>query len=121
MFALEILQLHFAYAIYHTDPPIPVRVRAEFTADNTSIRVSWKWSCQGVLDLVTVDYQPEGDSLMHTVVNATATSATLPNLQCNTTYTISVHARGGLNNARSLPRMVNIPARGVDMLYICSI
>ena len=37
-------------------------VRAEATADNTSIRVSWQWSCQGVLDLVRVDYQPEGGS-----------------------------------------------------------
>ena len=31
-----------------TDITIPVGVRAEVTADNTSIRVSWQWSCQGV-------------------------------------------------------------------------
>ena len=47
----------------YTDLPAPVRVRAEATADNTSIRVSWEWSCQGVLDLVRVHYQPEGGSL----------------------------------------------------------
>ena len=71
--------------------PILFGVRAEVTADNTSIRVSWQWSCQGVLDLVRVHYQPEGSSLMmYTVDSITATSATLPNLQCNTNYTIWV-------------------------------
>ena len=66
------------------------RVRAEVTADNTSIRVSWQWSCQGVLDLVRVDYQPEGGSLMMYTVDITAaTSATLTNIQCNTIYTPS--------------------------------
>ena len=63
-------------------------VRAEVTADNTSIRVSWQWSCQGVLDLVRVDYQPEGGSpMMYTVDITAATSVTLTNLQCNTIYT----------------------------------
>ena len=63
---------------------------------------------------VRVHYQPEGDSLMmYTVDNATATSTTLSNLQCNTKYTIWVHARGGLNDARSAPRMVSVPARGI--------
>ena len=94
---------------------------AEATADSTSIKVSWEWSCQyqGVLDLVRVHYQPEGGSLMmHTVDSTTATSATLPNLQCNTKYNIWVHASGGLNNSRSLPRMVNLPARGITMFML---
>ena len=46
---------------------IPFGVRAEATADNTSIRVSWEWSPQGVLmcvDLVRVGYLPEGGSLV---------------------------------------------------------
>ena len=73
------------YAITHAAIPVPFGVRAEATAGNTSIRVSWQWSCQGVLDYVRVDYQPEGGSLMsYTVDNTTATSVTLPNLQCNT-------------------------------------
>ena len=94
--------------------PILFGVRAEVTADNTSIRVSWQWSCQGVLDLVRVHYQPEGSSLMmYTVDSITATSATLPNLQCNTNYTIWVHARGGQINRTSAPRMVSLPARGI--------
>ena len=94
-------------------------MRAEVTADNTSIRVSWQWSRQGVLacvDLVRVDYQPEGGSLMmYTVDNTTATSVTLPNLQCNTKYTVSVHARGGQINRTNTSRMVSLLARGIYM------
>ena len=97
-------------------------MRAEVTADNTSIRVSWEWSHDGVpmcVDRVRVHYQPEGGSLMmYTVDNATATSATLPNLQCSTEYTIWVHAGGGLNDTRSVPRMVSLPARGTCTSYV---
>ena len=98
--------------------PIPFGVRAEVTAANTSIRVSWKWSCQGVLDLVRVHFQPEGGSLMMcTVGNATSiTSATLPNLQCDTKYTIWVYASGGGINRTSAFRMVSLPSRGMCML-----
>ena len=104
-----------------TDIPIPVGVRAEATADNTSIRVSWNW--QGVpkcANNVTVHYQPEGGSpMMYTVSNTTATSATLPNLQCNTEYTIWVEARGGRTSKRSVSRMVSLPARG--MYIVCNL
>ena len=58
--------------------------------------------------------------MMYTVDNTTEiTSATLLNLQCNTKYTIWVHASGGPHTSRSPPRMVNLPARGmcVYMLY----
>ena len=93
--------------------PVPFGVRAEATADNTSIRVSWEWSCRGVPDLVSVHYQPEGGSLMMYTVGKTAvTSATLPNLQCDTGYTIWVCARGGQIDRTSDPRMVSISARG---------
>ena len=88
-------------------------MRAEVTTDTTSIRVSWKWSCQGVVDLLRVHYQPEGGSLMmYTVDNTTATSATLSNLQCNTEYTISVYTSGGTTNKTSAFQMVSLPARG---------
>ena len=88
-----------------------VGLRAEATADNTSIRVSWQWSCQDILDLVRVHYQPEGGSLMmYTVDNTTATSATLPNLQCNTKYTVWVHSQ---INKTSVSKRVYLPARGV--------
>ena len=54
--------------------------------------------------------------MMYTVDSTRATSATLPNLQCNTKYTISVHARGGQINRTSTPRMVSLPARGKHLL-----
>ena len=105
------------YVFHCTAIPILFGVRAEVTADNTSIRVSWEWSCQGVLELIRVDYRSEGGSLMmYTVGNTTATSATLPNLQCDTKYTISVHVRGSQINKTSASRMVSLPARGI--IYI---
>ena len=106
--------------ISYTDVAGPFIVRAEATADSTSIRVSWEWSCQGVpmyINSVRVHYQPEGGSLMmHAVGGTTATSATLSNLQCDTKYTIWVHARGGQINRTSSPRMVSLPARGMYMV-----
>ena len=91
-------------------------VRAEATSDNASVRVSWQWSRQGLLtcvDLVRVHYQPQrGSLMMYTVNNTTATSATLPNLQCNTDYTIWVYASGGKTGTTSVHRMVFLPARG---------
>ena len=99
--------------------PAPVGVRAEATADNTSIRVLWEWSGQGLLtclDSVRVDYQPEawgGSLMMYSVDSATATSATLSNLPCNTQYIISVYASGGTTGTRSVTRVVSLPARGI--------
>ena len=91
-------------------------MRAEATADNTGIGVSWEWSRQGVLmcvDIVRVHYQPEGGSLMsYTVDNTTVTSAILPNLQCNTKYTIWIYAEGRGTGKRSASIMVSLPARG---------
>ena len=90
-------------------------MRGEVTADNTSIGVSWEWSRQDLLlclDSVRVDYQPEGGSLMYTVDNATATSATSSNLQCNTQYFITVRARGGVLTKSSTTLVVSVPARG---------
>ena len=104
---------------YCTGVPSPVGVRAEVTADNTSIRVSWQWQSQNVsicVDLIRVHYQPEGGSLMnHTVGNSTATtSAILPNLQCDTNYTIWVEARGGQISRWSLhSAMVYLPAKSM--------
>ena len=97
-------------------------MRAEATADNTSIRVSWEWSPQGVLGNVRVHYQPEGGSLMmHAVDNTTATNATLPNLQCNTKYSIWVYARGGQINRTSSPSIVSLQARGMYIIPILCI
>ena len=107
--------------ISHTGPFI---VSTEVTAENTSIKVSWEWSCQGVpmdINHVRVHYQPEGGSLMnYTVGSTTATSATLFNLQCNTEYTVWVQARGGQINRANTPRMVSLPARGMYKLFTFS-
>ena len=103
--------------VYYTDPPTPVGVRAEATADNTSIRVAWEWSCQGVLDLVRVHYRPEGGSpMMYAVSNTTVTSATLSNLQCSTKYTIWVYVERALTGRTSVSRIVSLPARGMQYL-----
>jgi len=99
-------------------------VRAEATADNTSIMVSWEWSRQDLpmcVGLVRVNYQPEGGSLMmYTVGSTTATSATVPNLPCNTEYTIWVYVAGGQARKTSIPRIVFLPARGVQNLFSLS-
>ena len=109
------------YAI--ADNPVPFGVRGEVTVDNTSIRVSWKWlHQQGVpmcIDLVRVDYQPEGGSLMmYTVGSTIATSATLSNLQCNTEYTLWVYARAGSTGGRSTSRMTSLPPRGMQLHFV---
>ena len=104
----------------HTDEPGPFIVRAEVSAENASIRVSWEWSCRGVpvsINHIKVNYQPEGGSLMmQTVNNTAATSATLGNLQCNTRYIIRIHAIGRVNDTMSDPGIVSLPARGMYML-----
>ena len=56
--------------------------------------------------------------MMYTVGNTTVTSVTLPNLQCDTTYTISVVARGGGTGKYSVSRMVSLPARGICTCFV---
>ena len=57
--------------------------------------------------------------MIYTVGNSTATSATLPNLQCNTEYTIWVEARGSrTGRRRSSSRTVSLPARGMYLWCI---
>ena len=106
--------------ISYTDVVGPFIGGAEVTADNTSIKVSWEWSCQGVpmhINHVGVYYQPEGGSrMMHTVESTTATNTTLPNLPCDTKYTMWIHAEGGQFNRTSVLRMVSLPARGMYRL-----
>ena len=109
---------------HFSDIRAPVGVRAEATADNTSIRVSWEWSHQGVpmcIDL-GVRYHPErGSVMMYNVGNTTATSATLPNLQCSTVYTIWVYAESGSNKTGNMSAhtMVSLPVRG--MYVFCNL
>ena len=98
-----------------TNVPTLIRVRAEVTADNAvsechgsgHLRV-----CLCVLTLLelTTDLR---EALMHaddiyTVDSTTVTSATLPNLQCNTKYTTWVYASSGQIDSTSSPRMVSL-------------
>ena len=103
-----------------TDTPTPFGVTAVATAGNTSIKVSWNW--QGVpkcASNVRIDYQPEGGSvMMYTVDNPPTAATTLPNLQCNTKYTIWVHASGGPTNTTSVSRMFFLPARGMNNVHV---
>lgn len=105
------------YTHYCTDVPTPVRVRAEVTADNTSIRVSWQWRILNMsicVDLIRVYYLLPSWRGSHTVGNSTATtSAILTNLQCDTEYTIWVDASGGPTSKESSSVMVYLPARGM--------
>ena len=98
-----------------TDIPTPVGVRAEVTADNTSIKMSWGWQSHNAsicVNQIIVYYS--GLQMMYTVGNSTAaTSGTLPNLQCNTNYTIRLEARGGRINKWSQPVIVYLPAKGM--------
>ena len=52
---------------------------------------------------------------MYTVDNTTATSAILPNLWCNTEYTISIYARGDQAGKTSGFQMASLPARGIHL------
>ena len=58
--------------------------------------------------------------MMYTVDNTTATSATLPNLQCNTKYTVWVYVASGshMTGNMSTPRMVSLPAKGTYIMYM---
>ena len=51
--------------------------------------------------------------MSYTVDNATATNVTLPNIQCNTEYTIWIHIRSSQINKTSSPKKVYLPARGL--------
>ena len=98
-------------------------MRAEVTADNTSSRVSWQWSYQRQLDLLTVRYRPDGGSQMMymiatTVVTTAITNVTLPNLQCSTKYTIWVYYDLSGTGHTSVSRLVSLPARGTCMHYL---
>ena len=91
-------------------------MRAEVTADNTSIRVSWQWSCRGELDIVMVDYQPEGgDEASLQLSDPAATEATLTGLKNNRCYTITVVATAGEHRRESVARTVYLPLQGIQI------
>ena len=67
----------------------------------SSVRVAWQWISSGpapsCFNATTVTYHPEGgDESSLQLSDPAATEATLADLQCNTTYTITVC--GGMVN-----------------------
>ena len=59
-------------------------------------------------------YRPEGGSESFLLLSDPAvTEATLTDLQCGTSYTITVHTSSGSTDTRSAPRTVTVPTRGI--------
>ena len=58
--------------------------------------------------------------MMYTVDNTTATNTTLPNLQCNTKYSVWVYVATAshITGNMSAPRMVFLPASGKYIMYV---
>ena len=87
-------------------------------ANVSSVRVAWQWTTSGptpyCFNTTRVTYRPEGggESSLQ-LSDPAATEATLTDLQCSTSYTISVHTSSGSTDIRSAPRTVLLPARGI--------
>ena len=103
-------------AIGYPAPPTPTGVTAQFT-NTSSVRVAWQWTSPGpaldCFNTTTVTYRPEGGSESFLQLSdPTATEATLTDLHCSTSYTISIHTSSGSTDTRSAPSTVSLPARG---------
>ena len=100
-------------------PPTPTNVTAQFTNAST-VRVTWQWTSSGpapnCFNTTTVTYRPEGggESSLQ-LSDPAATEATLTNLQCNTTYTITVVATAGEHRRKSVARTVYLPQQGIQI------
>ena len=102
-------------------PPIPTEVTAEVT-NVSSVRVAWQWTSSDpapyCFNTTAVTYRPEGDGESFLQLSdPAATEATLIDLQCSTSYTISIHTSSGSTDTRSTPRTVSLPARGTVYKY----
>ena len=80
-------------------PPTPTEITVQFTS-TSSVRVAWQWTSSGpapsCFNTTNVTYHPKGGGeLFLQLSNPAANEATLTNLQCNTSYTITVVATAG--------------------------
>jgi len=93
-------------------PPIPTGVTAESTS-TSSVTVTWQWTSSGpgpdCFNTTTVTYHPEGggESSLQ-LSDPAANKTTLTDLQCSTSYTITVVATAGVHRREGA--MQGIPA-----------
>ena len=88
-----------AYIYITPAPHTPTDVTAQF-ANASSVRVAWQWTSSGpapsCFNTTTVTYRSEkGNESSLQLRDPVATEATLTDLQCNTSYTITVVATAG--------------------------
>ena len=80
-------------------PPIPTEVTAQSTGPST-VRATWQWTSSGpapsCFNTTTVTYRPEGgDESSLQLSDPAANETTLTDVQCNTSYTVTVVATAG--------------------------
>ena len=117
-------------SLSHPAPPTPTptEVTVQFTS-TSSIRLAWQWTSSGpapsCFNTTTVNYHPEGggESFLQ-LSDPAATEATLTDLQCNTSYTITVVATAGEHRRESIAGtvllgegLVFLPLQGIIATY----
>ena len=101
-------------------PPTPTNVTQLMNA--SSFMVAWQWTSSGSVpscfNTTRVTYRPEGggESSLQ-LSDPAATETTLTDLQCNTSYTITVVATAGEH--RSIARTVYLPLPGIAQ-HVCT-
>ena len=98
--------------VHYTTPAPPTPTNVTIRLKNTSsVRIAWQWTSSdpvpNCFNTTAVTYHPEGgsDSSLQ-LSNPEATEATLTDLQCNASYTITVVATAGEH--RSVGVMENV-------------
>ena len=105
-------------------PPTPTEVTAHVT-NVTTVRVTWQWNSldptPDCFNTTTVTYCPEGgDESFLQLSDPAATEATLTDLQCNTSYTITVVATAGEHRREGVAKFPLI-LEGTVVLYVYSL
>ena len=99
-------------------PPTPTNVTVE-VINASSLRVAWQWASSdpapNCFNTTTVTYHPEGgDESSLQLSDPAATVATLTDLQCNISYTVTVVATAGEHRRESVAMTVYLPVQGID-------
>ena len=111
--------LYVCTTVSSPGPPIPTNVTAQLI-NASSFRVAWQWTSSGpapdCFNTTTVTYFPEhegGDESSLQLSDPAATEATLTDLQCNTSYTISVVATAREYKTEDIAMTVSVPLQGI--------